>query len=213
MAERRMFHTSVVESDAFLDLPIGSQLLYFHLAMRADDDGFINNPRKIQRMIGASDDDLKVLCLKRFILPFDSGVVVIKHWKIHNYIRNDRYKPTVYVEEKAMLTSKENGVYTEVTTIGIPNGNQMDTQYRLGKDSIGEFRVVEGSANGYHSDIDPNPENDEISTKLSTFYQHNKKLNIKHFIHIVEMLITLRLRQVFCMKKLQKFKKIFDINA
>lgn len=138
--------------------------------MRADDDGFINNPKKIQRMIGASDDDLKVLCLKRFILPFDSGVVVIKHWKIHNYIRNDRYKPTVYVEEKAMLTSKENGVYTEADTVGIPSGNQMDTQYRLGKGSkeLGEFRVVEGSANGYHSDTDPNTENDEFSTELST---------------------------------------------
>lgn len=173
MAERRMFAKTIIDSDAFIDMPLSTQALYFHLSMRADDDGFINNPRKIQRMIGASDDDLKVLCLKRFILPFDSGVVVIKHWKIHNYIRNDRYKPTVYVEEKAMLTSKENGVYTEVTTIGIPSGNQMDTQYRLGKGSkeLGEFRVVEGSANGYHSDSDPNPENDEISTKLSTVSQ------------------------------------------
>lgn len=168
MAERRMFAKTIIDSDAFIDMPLSTQALYFHLSMRADDDGFINNPKKIQRMIGASDDDLKVLCLKRFILPFDSGVVVIKHWKIHNYIRNDRYKPTVYVEEKAMLTSKENGVYTEADTIGIPSGNQMDTQYRLGKDSIGEFRVVEGSANVYHSDSDPNPKNDEFSTKLST---------------------------------------------
>lgn len=168
LAERRMFAKTIIDSDAFIDMPLSTQALYFHLSMRADDDGFINNPKKIQRMIGASDDDLKVLCLKRFILPFDSGVVVIKHWKIHNYIRNDRYKPTVYVEEKAMLTSKENGVYTEADTVGIPSGNQMDTQVRLGKDSIGEFRVVEGSANVYHSDSDPNPKNDEFSTKLST---------------------------------------------
>ena len=173
MAERRMFAKTIIDSDAFIDMPLSTQALYFHLSMRADDDGFINNPKKIQRMIGASDDDLKVLCLKRFILPFDSGVVVIKHWKIHNYIRNDRYKPTVYVEEKAMITSKENGVYTEADTVGIPSGNQMDTQYRLGKGSkeLGEFRVVESSANGYHSDSDPNPENDEISTKLSTVSQ------------------------------------------
>lgn len=136
MAERRMFAKTVIDSDAFIDMPLSTQALYFHLSMRADDDGFINNPKKIQRMIGSSDDDLKLLIAKRFILPFDSGVVVIKHWKIHNYIRNDRYKPTVYTEEKAMITSKENGVYTEVDTVGIPNGYQMDTQYRLGKDSL-----------------------------------------------------------------------------
>ena len=99
MAERRMFAKTIIDSDMFLDMPLSTQALYFHLSMRADDDGFINNPRKIQRMIGAADDDLKVLVMKRFILPFDSGVVVIKHWKIHNYIRNDRYKETVYKEE------------------------------------------------------------------------------------------------------------------
>ena len=117
--------------------------------MRADDDGFINNPKKIQRMIGCSDDDLKLLVAKRFILPFDSGVVVIKHWKIHNYIRNDRYKETVYKDEKAQLVLKENGAYTEVDTVGIPSDNQavyrLDTQVRLGKDSLGKVSLVEGS--------------------------------------------------------------------
>ena len=135
MAERRMFAKTIIDSDAFIDMPLSTQALYFHLSMRADDDGFINNPKKIQRMIGSSDDDLKLLILKRFIIPFDSGIVVIKHWKIHNYIRNDRYKPTVYTSEKAMITSKENGAYTEVDTVGIPNGYQMDTQYSIGKDS------------------------------------------------------------------------------
>ena len=135
MAERRMFAKTIIDSDAFIDMPLSTQALYFHLSMRGDDDGFINNPKKIQRMIGASDDDLKLLILKRFIIPFDSGIVVIKHWKIHNYIRNDRYKPTVYTTEKALITSKENGAYTEVDTVGIPNGYQMDTQYRIGKDS------------------------------------------------------------------------------
>ena len=90
MAERRMFAKTIIDSDMFLDMPLSTQALYFHLSMRADDDGFINNPRKIQRMVGASDDDLKVLVMKRFILPFDSGVVVIKHWRIHNYLRNAR---------------------------------------------------------------------------------------------------------------------------
>ena len=130
-----MFAKTIIDSDAFIDMPLSTQALYFHLSMRGDDDGFINNPKKIQRMIGASDDDLKLLILKRFIIPFDSGIVVIKHWKIHNYIRNDRYKPTVYTTEKALITSKENGAYTEVDTIGIPNGYQMDTQYRIVKDS------------------------------------------------------------------------------
>ena len=146
MAERRMFAKTIIDSDAFIDMPLSTQALYFHLSMRADDEGFINNPRKIQRMVGASDDDLKVLIMKRFILPFESGVVVIKHWKIHNYIRNDRFKPTVYTEEKALLVSKGNGAYTEkgeVDADGIPSDNQavyqMDTQDRLGKD-----RVVEG---------------------------------------------------------------------
>lgn len=113
MAERRMFAKTIIDSDAFLDMPMSTQCLYFHLAMRADDDGFLNNPKKIQRMVGASDDDLNILLVKRFLIRFETGVVVIKHWKIHNYIQKDRYKPTVYQEEKALLTEKENGVYTE----------------------------------------------------------------------------------------------------
>lgn len=149
MAERRMFAKTIIDSDAFIDMPLSTQALYFHLSMRADDDGFINNPKKIQRMIGASDDDLKVLVMKRFIIPFESGIVVIKHWKIHNYIRNDRYKPTVYAEERALLTSKENGAYTEAETDGIPSGNQavyqMDTQVSIGKERLGKVRLVEGS--------------------------------------------------------------------
>lgn len=142
MAERRMFAKTIIDSDAFLEMPLSTQALYFHLSMRADDDGFINNPKKIQRMIGSMDDDLKLLFAKNFLIPFDSGVVVIKHWKIHNYIRNDRYKETVYQEEKAMLMTKENKAYT----LGIPDGYQMDTQYRLGKDRIGKESIVEGEA-------------------------------------------------------------------
>lgn len=147
LAERRMFAKTIIDSDAFVDMPLSTQALYFHLSMRADDDGFINNPKKVQRMIGASDDDLKVLLMKRFLIPFASGIVVIKHWKIHNYIRNDRYKPTVYAEEKALITTKKNGAYTEVSTIGIPSDHQtvyqMDTQDRLGKVSIGKDRKRE----------------------------------------------------------------------
>ncbi|MBR3646575.1 MAG: conserved phage C-terminal domain-containing protein [Lachnospiraceae bacterium] len=112
MAERRMFSKTIIDSDAFLDMPLSSQALYFHLSMRADDEGFVNNPKKIQRMIGASDDDMKVLLAKNFIILFESGVIVIKHWKIHNYIRGDRINETNYQDEKALLQLKENGSYT-----------------------------------------------------------------------------------------------------
>lgn len=139
MAERRMFAKTIIDSDAFLDMPLSTQSLYFHLSMRADDDGFINNPKKIQRMIGCAEDDLKLLILKNFIIPFESGIVVIKHWKIHNYIRNDRYKETVYQKEKAMLDIQNNNEYT----VGIPNDShtavEMDTQVRIGKGSIVKY--------------------------------------------------------------------------
>ena len=112
MAERRMFAKTIIDSDAFLDMPTSARLLYYDLSMRADDDGFINSPKKIIRMTGASDDDLKVLIAKKFVIPFENGIVVIKHWKIHNYIANDRYTETKYKEEKAMLKLDENNAYT-----------------------------------------------------------------------------------------------------
>ena len=108
-----MFSLDVVNSDAFLDMPLSAQALYYHLGMRADDDGFVPNPRRIQVYIGASADDLKLLAAKRFILTFPSGIIVIKHWRLHNHIRKDRYKPTLYQEEKRSLFVKKNGVYTD----------------------------------------------------------------------------------------------------
>lgn len=117
MAERRMFAKSIIDSDAFLDMPLSAQSLYFHLSMRADDEGFINNHKKIQRMIGASDDDMKVLLAKNFIIAFESGVIVIKHWKIHNYIRADRLIETNYKEERSLLDIKDNGAYTIADTL------------------------------------------------------------------------------------------------
>lgn len=141
MAERRMFAKSIIDSDLFLDMPQSTQNLYFHLSLRADDDGFVGNPKKIMRMIGCSQDDIKILISKQFLIPFESGVVVIRHWKIHNYIRNDRYKPTIYTEEKKKLTEKDNKEYI----VGIPSGNQTDTQYSIGKSSQGEDREEEES--------------------------------------------------------------------
>ena len=134
MAERRMFAKTIIDSDAFLDMPTSAQALYFHMAMRADDDGFLNNPKKIQRIVGASEDDLKLLLVKRFIIAFESGVVVIKHWRLHNYIQKDRYKPTVYQEELDSLTIKDNGVYTDC----IHDVYELDTQVSIGKVSIEE---------------------------------------------------------------------------
>lgn len=140
MAERRMFAKTIIDSDAFIDMPLSSQALYFHLSMRADDDGFVNNPKRIQKMIGASDDDMRVLVSKRFLIPFESGIVVIKHWRIHNYIQNDRYKETVYIEEKNLLKVKDNKAYTldvsEADTECIQNGYIMDTQVSIDKNSI-----------------------------------------------------------------------------
>lgn len=136
MAEKRMFTQKIIDSDAFLDMPLSSQALYFHLNMRADDDGFVNNPKRIQRTIGASEDDLKLLIAKRFVIGFESGVIVIKHWRMHNTLRKDRYNPTQYQEELALLDVKDNNVYTERVTDWQPSGNQMAPQYRLVEESI-----------------------------------------------------------------------------
>ena len=130
MAERRMFAKTIVLSDAFLDMPLSARCLYFTLGMLADDDGFVNSPKSIMRQAGASTDDLNLLMAKRFILAFDSGVIVIKHWRIHNYIQKDRYKESKYMEEKATLMIDQNGAYTEC----IQDVSTLDTQVRLGKD-------------------------------------------------------------------------------
>ena len=138
MAQKRMFTMKIVDSDAFLDLPLSSQCLYFHLNMRADDDGFINNPKMIMRTIGASEDDMKLLLVKKFILSFESGVIVIKHWRLQNAIRKDRYKETNYQDEKCLLLLDENGIYHMLATKWQPNDNQWLPQVRLGKDRLGK---------------------------------------------------------------------------
>ena len=135
MAQRRMFSPKIVNSDAFLDMPVSTQALYFHLGMHADDDGFVN-PRFVMRMAGASEDDLKVLLTKRFLLPFENGVIVIKHWRINNQIKPDRYHPTIYQDQYKQLAIKENGSYTEkVMEISqrFQIGTQMEPEVRLGK--------------------------------------------------------------------------------
>ena len=188
-----MFAKTIIDSDAFLDMPATTQLLYFHLSMRADDDGFINNPKKIQRVVGCCDDDLKLLLAKQFILAFESGVIVIKHWKIHNYIQKDRYKETAYQEEKAMLGVKDNNSYTfriqaddEMETVCIQDVSNLDTkimesvsnlyperihdvskadtQVRLVKDRLGEVRIGQDSLGEDRSSSTTTEQEQDLST-------------------------------------------------
>ena len=188
MAEKRMFSKTIIDSDAFLDMPLSSQALYFHLSMRADDDGFVNNPKKIQRIIGCGDDDLKLLMCKKFLIPFESGIVVIKHWRIHNYIRNDRYKETNYIEEKSMLGIEKNKAYSLLTenkgctplisssANGIPMVGKRDTQNRLDKNSLDKNREEETS-------IDKNI--DDVICSSPPYKDSHKSINntqvFKHF--------------------------------
>lgn len=166
MAERRMMSKSIIKSDTFLDMPATTQNLYFHMLLDADDDGFINAPKSIMRMIGAKDDDMKVLAAKQFVIPFESGVVVIKDWKIHNYIQNDRYKPST-LPERDLLNIQKDKTYTLKNDV-----SRMDTEciqtvsigkdrlgkVRLGKDRIGKDRVGKDSIDTLchvsHDDVD-----------------------------------------------------------
>lgn len=150
MAERRMIAKSIVFSDDFLDMPLSSRCLYFTFLSVADDDGFINNPKSIIRQCGASNDDLRLLIAKSYIIPFESGVIVIKHWKIHNYIQADRRKPTLYQEEKNMLITQKDKSYALKNDEPleplkneqcIHSVSKMDTQVRLGKVRLGKDSI------------------------------------------------------------------------
>lgn len=167
-----MFAKTIIDSDAFLDMPPSTQVLYFHLAMRADDDGFINNPKTIMRIVGAKDDDIKLLIAKKFIIPFASGVVVIKHWRIHNYIQKDRYTETKYIDEKnQLIINKKNGYsLKQISLLDDENDNVyiLDTQVRLGKDRdrLGKDRLeLERDKNKATRFIKPTI--DEIKTFLN----------------------------------------------
>lgn len=182
MAERRMFAKTIIDSDAFLDMPLSTQALYFHLSMRADDDGFINNPKKIAKMLGVSDDDIKLLLAKKFVLSFDSGVIVIKHWRIHNYIQKDRYKPTNYHDEMAQLTITEN------------NGYALDTGCvqvgYTGKDRIGEVSLELGETRGRDTMSD-------MFREIISYLNLKANTNYKHTTEKTKTLIKARLKEGF----------------
>lgn len=160
-----MFTMKIVDSDAFLEMPLSTQCLYFHLNMRADDDGFIGNTKRIMKIIGASEDDLRLLIAKRFVLTFEDGVIVIKHWRMHNTLSRDRYAETSYTDEKKMLLLKDNGSYS------LTGGNPIDdtrliersgrqTQQRRNKDATKTH-----ADKGLDKDIDKEKDNNLIVSK------------------------------------------------
>lgn len=160
MANRRMFSLEIVDTDAFLDMPASTRLLYYDLGMRADDDGFLQNAQKIARYTGAGADDLRLLAAKGYIIPFENGIVVIRHWHANNQIRKDRYKPTICSQEKAALTVSNNGAY-ERLQIWQPNGNHLETQVRLDK-----VRLAEGDARTREASS-PAPPASEMMRRIS----------------------------------------------
>lgn len=158
VANKRMFSVDVTETDAFLEMPLTAQALYFHLGMRGDDDGFVSNPRSIVRVSGCSESDLATLAQSGYIITFRSGVIVISDWKVNNYLRGDRYKTTVFQNELSMLEETANKRYVlahgaKRSTVGIPNDNQVATQYRVEKSRVAVVDKTTAAAAG--SRIDP----------------------------------------------------------
>lgn len=147
MAERRMFAKTIIASDAFLDMPLSARCLYFALGMYADDEGFVNSPKSLARLIGASTDDMNILLVRRFLIAFPSGVCLIKHWRINNYLRSDRFQPTKYTEERNQIMIEENGAYALISeryTNGIPNdGIPRLEEISQDKVSLGKERIEE----------------------------------------------------------------------
>ena len=182
MAERRMFAKTIIDSDAFLDMPVTARLLYYDLAMRADDDGFVNSPKKIMRMIGASQDDLGILAMRKFIIPFDNGIVVIKHWRIHNYIRKDTYNETTYKEQKEQLKLDENKAYTLVDAPSTDGLLPVDTgKVSIGKDSIGNINTPLTPL----GEDEPKPKEEK---KDIPKYDYSKHSNVENACYILNFL-------------------------
>lgn len=192
MAQRRMFSKKIVETDFFMEMSPTAKLLYFYLNMSADDDGFVGNPKTIKLISGATDDDLKILIAKQFIIPFDSGVIVIKDWKIHNYIRNDRYNETQYLDEKKQLVIAENGTYSKV---GIPDviptvstGKDRLGKDRLGKDSIGKDSIDASQPNAFQEESSGEDINSLLSEYLDSFIGFSSKNIAKRAMAQVEFM-------------------------
>lgn len=166
MAIKRCFNQKITESDAFLEMPLSTQCLYFHLNMYADDDGFVNSPKKVMRMIGASEDDIKLLITKAFILAFESGIIVIKHFRLHNTLQNDRYHPTEYQEEFELLGLKDNNSYTWKQ-----NGNILDTEPNLTKHNITKHNNIKHQYGTYNNVLLTDEELETIKKEFPNDYK------------------------------------------
>lgn len=196
MAQRRMFSKEVTTSDLFVDMPSSSQLLYFHLGMEADDEGFIGNAKMLSRAYGSNNDDLKLLEAKGFIIAFPSGVTVVKDWNLNNKIRKDRQKPTIYTEEKTLLTLDSKGSYllgNQVSTIPQPNDNQMSAQdrigeVRLGKDRIGKDSIDASQPNAFQEKSSGEDINSLLSEYLDSFIEFSSKNIAKRAMAQVEFM-------------------------
>lgn len=196
MAQRRMFSKEVTTSDLFVDMPSSSQLLYFHLGMEADDEGFIGNAKMLSRAYGSNNDDLKLLEAKGFIIAFPSGVTVVKDWNLNNKIRKDRQKPTIYTEEKTLLSLDSKGSYllgNQVSTIPQPNDNQMPAQdrigeVRLGKDSIGKDSIDAPQPNAFQEKSSGEDINSLLSKYLDSFIEFSSKNIAKRAMAQVEFM-------------------------
>lgn len=203
MASKRMFTMKIVDSDAFLDMPLSTQCLYFHLNMRADDDGFIDNPKRVMKIVGASQDDLKLLTAKRFILAFESGVMVIKHWRMHNTLSQSRYHATQYIDEKSMLKLKENGSYS------LENGTEIDDEKLIEMSKRQCRRTIDEQKTNADIDLDIDKELDLIkyiveylNKTCGTRYKHSTVNTQKH--------IRARLKDGYV---LEDFKTVIDKKA
>lgn len=177
MANKRMFTMKIVDTDAFLDMPLSTQCLYFHLNMRADDDGFIGNPKRIEKIIGANDDDLKLLIAKRFVILFDDGVIVIKHWRMHNTLSRDRYIETSYTDEKKKLLLKDNGSYS------LTNGNSIDDTKLIERSNRQTQKRRKKDEQKTHSDKDIGLDKGlELDLDLDTELDKDKEKDINDLI-------------------------------
>lgn len=182
MAERRMFAKTIVLSDAFLDMPLGARCLYMTMGMLADDDGFVNAPKSIMRQCGATEDDLKVLLAKKFVLPFESGVIVIKHWRINNYLQKDRIQPTKYQEEFALLELEGNGAYTKQSEACIHDSVYIDKN-SIDKNSIDKNTTYEHDFDRFWSAY---PKKKNKGQARSAFSRALKKTSVETMISAVE---------------------------
>lgn len=189
MARRRMFNLDIIDTDLFIEMPQSSRLLYYELCMRADDDGFVSSPKKIQRVVGCSDDDFKVLITKKFIIPFETGIVVIRHWKIHNYIQKDRYKETLYSEEKRLLSQEENGAYKLMDTSCIQNGDTGKDSIELVKDSI-DNNKKERKKTSYDEILNSMIEDDDVKNTICDYIKMRKLIKKPMTDRAVTMLIN-----------------------